>query len=204
MQNLQHALDKYRTIAIFLVLLALVTVIFGAIFGTGHQIIRGDANDPQIEVTTQVADILSQGVPPEAILGNAEMVDMGTSNAVFVMIFDKDHQVVGSSAQLDGQTPTPPNEAFEAANNAGSGDHRFTWEPKEGVRIAAVLKKVDDNNYVLAGRSLAETDARIQTLAYCTLIGWAIAVVFAVLLAFLLKPRQPVAIIEETNITLVE
>ena len=204
MQNLQHALDKYRSVAIFLVLLALVTVIFGAIFGTGQQILRGDANYPQVDVVNQVSEILNQGMPPDAILGGAETTDMATSSAVFVIIYDKDHKVAGSSAQLDGQTPVPPDGSFQAASESSTGEYSFTWEPKEGVRIAAVLKKADDNFYVLAGRSLAETEKRIQTLAYCTLIGWAIALVFAVLLSFLLKPRQPVAIIEETNITVVE
>lgn len=200
MKNLNNVLSNFRTTVVFLLLVALVTIIFGTIYATVQQTYRMGANDPQVEVTDQVANIIKQDIPLDAILGESEQVDMNSSLGLFVMIFDKDKKLVAGSAQLDGQTPTPPEGTFDKAKK--KGDNRFTWQPKDGVRVAAVLKAVDDKGYVLAGRSLREVESRVHSLTLTIIISWAISVLLALLLSFAFKPRQSLTIIEETNVTM--
>lgn len=202
MKNLQQALNTYRTVVIFVTLVLILTVIFGSIFTIGQQVLRGDSDYPQVEVIQQVEGIIKQGVPLDVIVNSEEAIDLESSMSLFVMIFDKDKNLVGSSAKIGGQSPTPSAENFDLAKS--KGENRFTWQPEKGVRVAAVLKPVGDNAYVLAGKSLKETDKRVKTLAVYTLIGWASAIILSVLLTLAIKPRQSLAIIEETNVTVIE
>ncbi len=200
MKNLHEVLNNFRSVVIFLLLVVLSTVIFGAMYGAVQQNYRNGANDPQVEVVDQVAAVIKQDIPLDAILGSADQVDVAQSLSLFVMIFDKDKKLVSSSAQVDGQVPTPPQGTFDSANKEGG--NRFTWEPKEGVRVAAVLKQVDDKGYVLAGRSLREIEKRESDLLKMIAVSWLISVVTSLLLSFALKPRQNLTIIEETSVTI--
>lgn len=202
MKNLQDSLNNYRALAIFINLTVLATVIFATVFLSVQQSYRTNANDPQIEVVGQVEDVIKQDVPLDAIVSEAEQINMAESLSLFVMIFDNNRQLVGSSATLDGQPPTPADNVFSVAKE--QGESRFTWEPKPGVRIAAVLKAVDDKAFVLAGRSLKEISNREADLLKICIIGWAVSVLLLTGLSLLLKPRQSVAVIEETNVTVVE
>lgn len=202
MQNLQAALDKYRTVAIFLALVILVSLIFASICWAARGTMRQAANDPQVEVTDQVAGIIRQGVPLDAIVGGAEQIDVVQSDALFVMIFDKDKNLAGSSAVLNGQPLSVPGESFDQAK--ATGDYRFDWQVSDDRKVAAVMKPVDDTGYVLAGRSLAEYEKRANALSQPLWIGWIASVLTSLLLSSLLKPKQSLAIIEETNVTVVE
>ncbi len=202
MKNLQNALNNYRALAIFINLAVILTVIFGIIYIAVQQSYRTNANDPQVEVVGQVEEVIKQDVPLDAIVSEAEQIDMAESLSLFVMIFDTDKKLVGSSATIDGQAPTPTDGAFEYAKQ--HSENRFTWEPKPGVRIAAVLASVDGKGFVLAGRSLKEIESREVALLKLVVIGWAIAILLTAILSVLLKPRQSVAIVEETNVTVVD
>ncbi len=202
MKNLADVLNNSRAIAIFVVLALFVTVIFGSIYMTAQQIYRANANDPQVEVVGQVADLINQDIPLDAIVSEAEQVDMAESLALFVMIFDKDKNLVSSSAKLGQDTPVPLAGNFDVAQN--TGEDRFIWEPKDGVRVTAVLKLVDDKGYVLAGRSFKEIETREGDLAKILIIGWAVSILLSSLLSLIIRPRQSLAIIEETNVTVVE
>ncbi len=202
MKNLRTALNTYKTITIFVVLLALFTVIFGTVMIAVQQSYRTNANDPQVEVTGQVAEVMNQNVPLDAIVSDADQIEMDKSLSLFVMIFDKDKKLAGSSAVIDGQPPTPPDGTFEVAKK--EGENRFTWEPKKGVRVAAVLKSVGDKGYVLAGRSLKEIEMREQDLYVLILIGWIISILLALILSLLIRPHQSLTIVEETNVTVVD
>ena len=202
MKNLHNVLSTYRTVVVFVLLVAIITVIFGAIYGAGQQIYRANANDPQVEVIDQLSQIIKQDVPLEAIVNGEEAIDLHESLSLFVMIFDAEKKLAGASAKIDGESPIPPSEAFDIAKQ--KGEYRFTWEPKDGVRIAAVLAPVDDKGYALAGKSLAEIDQRIYNLTLMVVVGWAVSVVLAALLTVTIRPNQTLAIIEETNVTVVE
>ena len=167
-----------------------LTLSFGFAYGVGQQVLRGGANDPQVEITEGVSDALAQGQDPEAFSSLAP-VDITKSLSPFVAVYDKDGKAVSGTAQLDGQMPTPPQGVFDAAK--AKGENRLTWEPKQGVRVAAVVKSYsagETSGYVLAGRSLRETEARTQNLLKLTAIAWAVALVITLLVVNLLYGKK--------------
>lgn len=202
MQNLNEALERYRVVSIFLILVVIFSTIFVSICYAAKGVLRQQANDPQVEVTDQVANIIRQGAPLDVIISGAEQVDLSKSGALFVMIYDKDKNLVGSSAVLNGQPLSLPVEALDKAK--GFNDYRFDWEVSEYVKAAAVVKAVDEIGYVVAAKSLAEYENRANTLSQPLWIGWAVSIILALVLSSLLRPLRPLAIIEETNVTVVE
>jgi hypothetical protein len=68
------------------------------------------------------------------------------------------------------------------------GGHRLSWQPRRGVRQALVIAPVAGKGFVVAGRSLRETEARKQQVLQLVGIAWAIG------LAGLLLPASWLAI----------
>jgi hypothetical protein len=136
------------------------TVICFLVYGTVQQSLRLSANDPQTQIAQDGAAALSSGLDPNSVNLNAN-IDMATSLASFVIIFDDKGKVVTSSTILNGKTPVPPMGVFDYTRKNGSD--RFTWQPQKGVRVAAVVvpfKGSTVSGFVLAGKSLTEVESR--------------------------------------------
>lgn len=195
-------MKKFNLVLTFLTLVGFSTVICFAIFATTQQNFRANANDPQVEVSAAVVDAINQGAPAESIIEQGGKVDIDKSLSMFMMVFDKDGKVTASSGVIGDNSPTPPAGAIEAAKK--SGETRITWQPKPGVRIAAILKKVsDDKGVILVGRSLKEVESRIQQAFKLVAIAWGGLVVLSGLLAYLLSKNigsASIAIVEENII----
>lgn len=56
------------------------------------------------------------------------------------------------------------------------GENRLTWQPREGVRIAAVIVFYQDG-FVLAGRSLREVEIREAQVTQFAGLTWLLALV---------------------------
>ncbi len=145
----------------------ILTILFGTIYVVGQQILRQDANDPQIQLATDVAVQLNNGTAPDKAVGNN--VDVANSLAPFVIVYDKSGKVVAGSGYLDGKVPTVPFGVLQAA--AGHFDNRVTWQPKDRVRIASVTVASKDY-FVLSGRNLREVEAREDHTLKLAALGW--------------------------------
>jgi len=190
---------RVRPLLMFILVAAMVTGISLTIYASVQQSYRQGANDPQIEATEAVGDLLDQGAPPDGILGQSSGVDMSKSLSLFIIIFDKDGKVTASSGKLGDTTPAPPSGIFDYLKS--HDQERFTWEPQKGVRIAAVIKKVSgDKGYVLAGRSLREVEMRVQSLTVMVGIAWIALLVLSGLMALLAVIPKNLEIVEEVNI----
>jgi hypothetical protein len=68
--------------------------------------------------------------------------------------------------------PTPPDGVLEIARRQGA--NVVTWQPRPGVRIAAVFHDVNDGSgrVVLAGRSLREVEERESRLLVMSALAW--------------------------------
>jgi hypothetical protein len=109
-------------------------------------------------------------------------VDIAASLLPFLMIFDEAGNVVASSATLHGQNPSVPTGIFDYVKQ--NGEDRVTWQPEVGVRIAAVATK-SEHGFVLAGRSLRETEKRIDQAGTISIIAaLAISVLTFLAIAF--------------------
>jgi hypothetical protein len=158
--------------------LAIVTVgTCGLVYLAAQQMLRTGANDPQIQLAEDTARALDSGAAAETLVP-AQKVELTASLAPFLMIFDGTGNVVASSAALRGANPALPAGVLEYVRQ--NGEDRVTWQPESGVRLAAVIVKAQ-NGFVLAGRSLRETEKRegqMELLSFAALLGiWAVTLV---------------------------
>jgi hypothetical protein len=172
----------------WLVLGVAITLLSGVIFGAAHQNYRQSANDPQIQIAEDLAGSLAantSGKQP-SLSGNAS-IDMATSLATFVAIYDEQGNPITSSGLLDGKMPTLPQGVFDYTRN--HGQDRITWEPKDGVRHAIVVQHFGGSQpgFVMVGRSLREVEKRISMTGISILIGWAVTMIATLLAAIGLR-----------------
>src|SRR3954447_21008146 len=158
------------------------TLLAALIYGAVQQNIRLSANDPQIQVAEDTAQRLGQGGQPDAQLAQ-QPVDIAKSLAVFTMVFDAAGQPRVSGAQLDGQIPVVPAGIFDYVRS--HDEERVTWQPRPGVRIAAVVTRYSgtQSGFVLAGRSLREVEKRTHLLTLQVGVAWLATMVGSLLTA---------------------
>jgi hypothetical protein len=164
-----------------LVLAALSTGLALALNTIPQQVLRQGANDPQIQMASDLAVVLDKygvndGLRQGALINSGGVVDMDRSLAPFLIVYNDEGQPLGSNAQLNGQTPTPPAGVFD--NVRQHGEERVSWQPvpgrEHGVRIAAVIERVNGTQpgFVLAGRNMREVEAREAQVGQLALLTW--------------------------------
>jgi hypothetical protein len=143
---------------------------------------RQGTNDPQIAMATDLVAVLErgdlvatlqQGALP-AVTGGSGAVDIARSLSPFVILYDDQGHTLASQALLDGKAPVPPAGIFNYVRS--HNEDRFSWQPRRGVRIAAVIQRVNGEHpgFVLAGRNMREVESRealVGQLAGLTWIG---------------------------------
>ena len=160
-----------------------------------QQALRQGANDPQVQMAEDAAVALAGGAAPGNILPIAK-VDPSRSLAPYLIVFDDAGRPIASSAELAGQTPTPPPGVFDYTRT--HGEDRITWQPRQGVRDAAVVVRYAgaSSGFVLAGRSLREVEARedqltaMVGLAWLAVLGGSLVLTAAGVAVFALASRQ--------------
>jgi hypothetical protein len=166
-----------------LVLAGISTILALALYAIPQQVLRQGLNDPQIEMATNLTAILDKygvtnGLQQKALLasGQGANVDMARSLSPFLIVYNDAGQPVGSTAQLDGKTPVPPEGIFNFVRQ--HGEERVSWQPvlgnAHGVRIAAVIERVNgaQPGFVLAGRNMREVEAREGQMAQMAGFAW--------------------------------
>jgi hypothetical protein len=165
-----------------LVLAGLATVLALALNTIPQQVLRLGANDPQIQMATDLAAGLSRfgvtdGLRQETLWNRGGgVVDMSKSLAPFLIVYDNQGRPLGSTAQLGGQTPTPPAGVFDYVRQ--HGEERVSWQPVlgsvRGVRVAAVVERVEgaQPGFVLAGRNMREVEAREHLVGQLAALAW--------------------------------
>jgi hypothetical protein len=144
-----------RTVAIFLPVAVLATLTCGLVYLEVQQALRSGANDPQFQVAEDAASRLDTGVSPAAVVGPGDSVDLASSLAPFVIVFDRNGRILATNATLDGGQPAPPRGVLDAARPGSP--NAVTWQPRGGVRIASVTVSWSGGT-VLAGRSLRRVE----------------------------------------------
>ena len=178
-------MTKFKSILRIWIPIAVASSFLSAvIYLTVQQNYRQNVNDPQIQMAEDLALLLQNGKSPQDIIGQTQ-VDLNKSLQTFIIIYNELGKPLVSQAVLDGRIPTPPVGVFTYTRE--KKEDRLTWEPKVGVREAAVLVRFDGANpgYVLVGRSLREVEQRESQLTMhvglgllATLIGSLIATFF--------------------------
>jgi len=141
------------------------------VYAAVQQAYRQGANDPQIQMAEDAADALADGQDANNLVP-AVKVSVDKSLSPFLIIYDASGNVVASSVQLDGKTPALPDGVLNSTKEMG--ENRVTWQPREGVRIAAVIVSYKDG-YALAGRNLREVEMREAQVSQFAGITWLLA-----------------------------
>src|SRR3954451_10827523 len=148
----------------------IVTGIFLAIYATVQEAHRSGANDPQLQLARDIDAKLSSNKPFDQLLPN-DSIDISQSLANFVTIYNSSGTPVQSTGMLDNKLPQLPAGVFDFTRN--NKEDVFTWQPREGVRVATVLEATP-NGFVAVGRSLQEVEAREANLVNIVIIAWVV------------------------------
>ena len=162
-------------LVVWLAIAGVTTVVCGLVYLAALQVLRQSADDPQIQLAEDAANFLSQGAEAEAALPTTR-IEMATSLAPFVIVFDAAGRVLATSGVLHGRAPHLPAGVLDFART--HGEHRVTWQPEPGVRLASVVVSFTGARagYVLAGRSLREVEKRKALVASQTGMAWLAAI----------------------------
>ena len=143
-----------RPIAIYTALLATIVTVCGvAATITFQQMLRRGANQPQIQMAQGYASALQSGSAIDQLLPPAH-IDVENSLEPFAIFYDADGQPLRATGELDASVPKPPHGVFSYTRTQQI--EKLTWQPRSGVRIAAVVQRVDGPHpgFILVGRSL--------------------------------------------------
>lgn len=172
-----------QKIRYFLPLVVLITGVFLSMYVLSQQVLRQDANDPQIQMSEDIANALSEGKEVKNLV--PQKIELTQSIAPFIIIYDKNGKVISSTVALSGETPDIPQGVLLSAK--ANGQNRLTWQPATNVREAIVVTYFNNKSegYVLAGRSLQEVEQRENQILKLAGIGWIATLVGSFLAVFL-------------------
>ena len=166
----------FRVAKTWIPLAIVATGLFAAAYLAVQQDIRMGADDPQIALAEDAAAALRGGAAA-ADVATGYPVDITSSLAAYIIVFDAQGEPIAGTAQVDGRLPKPPMGVLTSA--ASSGENRVTWQPLEGVRMATVSVSTGapEAPYVLVGRSLREAESRIAEITALMAIVWILTLV---------------------------
>ena len=165
MRKLKNILKWWLPLAV------VITMLVGLIYVTAQQVLRMTVNDPQIQVAEDTATVLTNGQSVYSVLPSSK-IDIAQSLAVYVVVFDDTGKAIASSGMLHNQMPTLPPGVFDYVRQ--HGENRITWQPEPGVRSAIVITRYTgaSSGFVMAGRSMRESEARTDQLTLLLGAGW--------------------------------
>ena len=162
-----------RAVQIWVVLAIAATILTGAGYVVAQQAVRHAADHPQIEMARAAASKLNAGASPASVLP-AGTVDIAQSSDAYVIVVDASGKVLAASASLGGATVVPPAGVFDYGRS--HGEDTVTWQPAAGARSAIVVDAYN-GGFVVAGRSLRETEDLESRLILWAGGAWAAVVV---------------------------
>lgn len=157
------------------ILSGIATILALALYAIPQQVLRNGANDPQIQMATDLAAKLESGTTLANAMPAGD-VDLARSLAPFVIVYDEQGRPLAGQGKLDGGIPAPPAGVFDHVRQ--HGEERVSWQPVLGsarsVRIAAVVERVGGAHpgFVLAGRSLREVEMREEQVRKMAGLAW--------------------------------
>lgn len=180
-----------------------VTGVLLIVYAGIQQNYRQTLNDPQIQMAEDAAQAIRSDVSLNQIVpvGSVGTVDLATSLAPWIGVYDAEGNALVSSGTLDGAPPKPPKGVFDATKNGlppivghhltvdfPANENRISWQPASDVRQAIIVVYVPQTKqFVVAGRSMREVEEREEKLGAIIFLGWLLlmaATLFAKILAY--------------------
>ena len=160
---------------------AVTTLLCGLVYLAVQQSLRWGANDPQIQMAEDAAAALAAGGTPVSVLP-AGQVEISSSLAPFMVIYNDTGQPLASSGLLHGAAPLLPPGVLDYTRQ--NNEDRISWQPETRVRVAAVVVAYGgaQPGFVLAGRSLREVEKRESQIEQITGIAWLVTLAVSLVL----------------------
>jgi hypothetical protein len=170
----------------YLPLALVITTFCGLAYLLIQQTLRLGANEPQIQLAQDAAARLSAGEALASVVP-AGTLDVGRSLAPFTIVYDDAGQVLTATGLLHGQPPTLPPGVLDYVRQ--NGEDRISWQPEPGVRYAAIIERVTgaQPGFVLAARSLRETEDRIGVMGQLTVAAYLATLLASLVLVVLVE-----------------
>ncbi len=158
-----------------------ITLLCLLIYAVGQQGYRQSANDPQLQMATDAAAMLSRGAPPAQVVNyagrdGASLQDLATTYSLWLAVYDEQGMPLESTGQLYGAPPQPPKDIFA---NVSWWREGHTWQPQAGLRFSIVVVHYPSDGgttsgFVVAGRSLAPAEERVMQLGFVVMLAWVV------------------------------
>lgn len=177
-----------KLVIYWIIIMFFITFTCSLTYLVTQQSLRLGANEQPAQLAADTAIKLQKGKSPESIV-QGDKIDLSKSLDTFVMIYDKNRNLQASSGTLNGSNPSYPKGVL--SNTVKKGELRVTWQPQTGLRFATVVTKYN-NDYIVAARSLKETENLIDNIGKLVLLAWAFslllsAIALAIVYAFVKK-----------------
>ena len=126
------------------------------------------------------AAALGRGASAPAIVSSGAQIDVAESNSPFIIVMNAKGTILQSSGVLGTLPPVLPRGVINYMQT--HAEDRITWEPAQGVRIAAVIVRFSGRalGFVLAGRSLREVEKREDALFWGFFDAWILSLIVIV------------------------
>jgi hypothetical protein len=162
------------TLTHFLAALIITGILF-TVYACVQQTYRKAADDPQTQIARDISSRLNRNLAVDHLLP-ADTIEITEDEGIFVQLYNSDRQLVMSTAQLNKKEPQLPKGVFDNADK--NGEAALSWEPQKGIREATIVVPVLSPQvaYVVAGRSLKETEIRESNLEKMIFISFAISI----------------------------
>jgi hypothetical protein len=182
----KHSLKRWFPLAVA------ITLVLGIVYVVGQQGYRMSVNDPQIQLAEDAATALTNGQLIDSVVPTKQ-VDIASSLAPFVVVFDDSGKGIASSGLLHNQMPTLPSGVFDYVRK--NGQDRITWQPEPGIRSAVIVTRYTGQKpgFVMAGRSMRESEVRTNKLFELVVVGGMatlVATLIAIALAEFVVPEK--------------
>ncbi len=176
---------------VWLAIVGTASLILGTSYTMVQQSTRLSADDLPLTTAQVAKQELQNGSTATEVVPTLK-TNLQTDSSVFIIVTDSSKHVLASSAVLNGRTPLPPNGVFSFTAQHGS-DH-FSWQPQNGVRLAARVLKYGaspNDGYIITGQSLKQFENRISAYGWLALAGWLAVLAWSYLILLLPKSRKP-------------
>ena len=160
---------------LWLIVMFLVTFTCSLVYLVAQQSLRLGANELPSQLAIETLIKLQNGQSVNDAIPT-EKVDISKSLNAFVMVYDSNKSLSATSGIMDNNDPVYPKGVFDSVDL--KSESRITWQPEVGLRFATVAIKYS-NGYIVAGRSLTETEKLIAKLSELVFIAWLACTVFS-------------------------
>jgi hypothetical protein len=174
----------FRILRLWLPIAVVATALLGFTYVASQQVYRNLADEPQTQLAEDAAARLDAGDDVSDVV-SGDTVNLASSLAPFVIVYDMHDAVAGGNGVLEGKTPLPPTGVLDTARSEGR--NRLTWQPAKDVRIASVSVATKDGRVVLAGRSLRQTEQHVDDLTAMAFVAWVVTLAGALIAVVLVE-----------------